>query len=91
MMGIKRRNFLIGAAVVAGAGVFGTMWADGSARKRAISATVKPGEGGFNAWIKIAPDDTVKLGMLSDLRTAGMAAAGNIQKLMAAASATKSA
>lgn len=58
-MGVKRRNFLIGAAVVAGAGMFGTIWADGSARSKALAATVKPGEGGFNAWIKIAPDDTV--------------------------------
>ena len=58
-MGVKRRNFLIGAAAVAGAGVFGLKWADSSARGKAISATVKPGEGGFAAWIKIAPDDTV--------------------------------
>ena len=58
-MGVKRRNFLIGAAVVAGAGVFGSIWADGSARSKALAATVGPGEGGFNAWIKIAPDDTV--------------------------------
>ena len=60
-MGVKRRNFLIGAAVVAGAGVFGTVWSDGSARAKAIGATVKPGEGSFNAWIKIAPDDTVTI------------------------------
>jgi isoquinoline 1-oxidoreductase beta subunit len=60
-MGVKRRNFLIGAAVVAGAGVFGTVWVDSSARSRAMAATVKPGEGGFAAWIKIAPDDTVTI------------------------------
>ena len=58
-MGVKRRAFLIGGAVVAGAGVFGTIWADGSARARAISATARPGEGSFAAWIKIAPDDTI--------------------------------
>lgn len=60
-MGVKRRNFLIGAAAVAGAGVFGMKWADSSARSKAIAATVKPGEGGFAAWIKIAADDTVTL------------------------------
>ena len=58
-MGVKRRNFLIGAAAVAGAGVFGIGWADRHARHAAQGATVKPGEGGFAAWIKIAPDDTV--------------------------------
>lgn len=58
-MGVKRRAFLIGAGALAGAGVFGVRWSVGSARDDAIAATVKPGEGGFAAWIKIAPDDTV--------------------------------
>lgn len=60
-MGVKRRAFLIGAAAVAGAGVFGIGYADRSARQAAMGATVKPGEGGFAAWIKIAPDDTVTI------------------------------
>ena len=60
-MGVKRRNFLIGAAAVAGAGVFGVRFADHSARGRAIAATVKPGEGGFAGWIKVAPDDSVTI------------------------------
>ena len=60
-MGVKRRAFLIGAAAIAGAGVFGVGYADRSARKAAQAATVKPGEGGFAAWIKIAPDDTVTI------------------------------
>ena len=58
-MGVKRRGFLIGAAAIAGAGVFGIGYADRSARRAAMGATVKPGEGGFAAWLKIAPDDTV--------------------------------
>ena len=40
-MGVKRRNFLIGAAAVAGAGVFGIGWADRHARHAAQGATVK--------------------------------------------------
>ena len=58
-MGVKRRTFLIGAAAIAGAGVFGIGYADRSARRAAMGATVKPGEGGFAAWLKIAPDDVV--------------------------------
>ena len=58
-MGVKRRNFMIGAVAVAGAGVFGIGWADRHARHAARGATVKPGEAGFAAWIKIAPDDVV--------------------------------
>ena len=58
-MGMKRRAFLFGAAAIAGAGVFGVGYADRSARRVAQAATVKPGEGGFAAWLKIAPDDTV--------------------------------
>jgi isoquinoline 1-oxidoreductase beta subunit len=61
MMGVKRRAFLIGAAAIAGAGVFGVGYADRSARRAAMGATVKPGEGGFAAWLKIAPDDVVTI------------------------------
>ena len=60
-MGVKRRGFLIGAAAIAGAGVFGIGYADRAARRAAQGATVKPGEGGFAAWLKIAPDDTVTI------------------------------
>ena len=41
--------------------MFGVAWADRSARKKAIAAVTKPGEGGFHAWLKIAPDDTVTI------------------------------
>lgn len=60
-MGVKRRAVLFGALAVAGAGVFGIGWTDRSARKAAKAATVKPGEGGFAVWLKIAPDDTVTI------------------------------
>ncbi|MEY2942820.1 MAG: hypothetical protein RLY97_834 [Pseudomonadota bacterium] len=60
-MGMKRRSFLWGGVVVAGAGVFGLKWADKSARNHAIDAVVKPGEAGFSPWIKIAADDTVTI------------------------------
>jgi isoquinoline 1-oxidoreductase beta subunit len=60
-MGVKRRAFLIGATAIAGAGVFGVGYADRSARRAAQAATVKPGEGGFAAWLKIAPDDVVTI------------------------------
>lgn len=61
MVAIKRRYFLFGAAAIAGAGAFGVKWADGAARRDAIAATVQDGEGGFAAWLKIAPDDTVTI------------------------------
>jgi isoquinoline 1-oxidoreductase subunit beta len=60
-MGIKRRSFLIGGAAVVGAGLFGVMMADSSARKASISATTKAGEHSFLGWIKVADDDTVTL------------------------------
>ena len=60
-MGVKRRNFLIGAAAVAGAGIFAIGWSDRSARASAQGAVVKPGEAGFAVWLKIAPDDTVTI------------------------------
>lgn len=58
-MGVKRRAFLVGAAAVAGAGVFAVGYSERSARKSALAAIGKPGEGAFAAWLKIAPDDTV--------------------------------
>ena len=60
-MGIKRRVFLFGSMALAGAGVFGLKWSGSKALADAQSATVKPGEGGFAAFLKIAPDDTVTL------------------------------
>ena len=60
-MAIKRRYFLFGAAVVAGAGVFGIKWADGAARDSAMEATLEDGESGFSAWLKIAADDAVTI------------------------------
>lgn len=59
--GFKRRAFLIGAVSLVGAGAFGAWWGDSSARKAAIAGTTKPGEGSFDAWVKIASDDTVTL------------------------------
>ena len=58
-MKIDRRKVLYGALAVAGAGVFGVSWSDSHARGLASAATVKPGEGGFTVWLKIATDDTV--------------------------------
>lgn len=60
-MGTKRRAFLVGALAVGAAGIFGVSWADRDARKRAIAAVTRPGESGFHAWLKIAPDDTVTI------------------------------
>jgi len=60
-MATKRRNFLIGALAVAGAGVFGIGWADRSARKAAIQAVLGKGEAGFTPWLKIAPDSRVTI------------------------------
>ncbi len=60
-MGMKRRAFLIGGAAIVGGGIFAIKWADGSARKAAMASTTKPGEASFNAWMKIAADDTVTL------------------------------
>jgi isoquinoline 1-oxidoreductase subunit beta len=59
--GVKRRAFLIGGAALVGGGLFALQIADSSARKRARALTAKPGEGSFQAWIKIAVDDTVTL------------------------------
>jgi isoquinoline 1-oxidoreductase subunit beta len=59
--GVKRRAFLIGGAAVIGGGIFAVKLADTSARKGAIALTTKPGEGSFQAWIKIANDDTITL------------------------------
>jgi isoquinoline 1-oxidoreductase subunit beta len=59
--GVKRRAFLIGGAAVVGGGLFALQIADSSARKKALALTTKPGEGSFNAWIKIATDDTITL------------------------------
>lgn len=60
-MGVKRRAFLFGSVALAGAGVFGLRWSGQHALGEAQAATVKPGEGGFAAWLKIAPDDTITL------------------------------
>ena len=60
-MGMKRRVFLFGSMALAGAGVFGLKWSGSKALAEAQGATVKPGEGGFAAFLKIAPDDTVTL------------------------------
>ncbi len=59
--GVKRRAFLIGGAAVVGGGLFALQIADSSARKRALALTTNPGEGSFQAWVKIAADDTVTL------------------------------
>jgi isoquinoline 1-oxidoreductase subunit beta len=59
--GVKRRAFLIGGAALLGAGTFGVWWGDSSAAGRAKALTVKPGEGGFMTWMKIAADDTITL------------------------------
>ncbi len=59
--GVKRRAILIGSAALLGAGAFGIWWGDSSAAKRAKTLTVKPGEGGFMTWMKIAADDTITL------------------------------
>ncbi len=61
MMGTKRRSFLIGGMALVGAGLFGAVLADGSARKAAIAGTTKANEHSFLGWIKIASDDTVTL------------------------------
>jgi len=58
-MGVKRRAFLFGAVAIAGAGVFGMKYGANRALKQAQRATVGAGEGGFDAWIKVAPDDTI--------------------------------
>ena len=58
-MGIKRRAFLIGSAVLVGGGAFGIKMADGSAKSRARELTQGDGEHSFASWIKIADDDTV--------------------------------
>ena len=61
---LKRRHFLIGGGVVAGAGVFGLIGLeamDSHERSRAAGLTAQAGEGSFGAFIKIAPDDTVTL------------------------------
>ena len=58
-MGIKRRAFLIGSAVVAGGAAFGIKMADSSAKSRAVELTQGKGEHSFATWIKIADDDTV--------------------------------
>jgi isoquinoline 1-oxidoreductase subunit beta len=59
--GVKRRAFLMGGAAVVGGGIFAMYMADRSARSGAIALTAKPGEGSFQAWMKIAADDTVTL------------------------------
>jgi isoquinoline 1-oxidoreductase subunit beta len=59
--GVKRRAFLIGGAALVGAGAFGLWYGDRAALKKAIAGTVKPGEGSFLGWVKIAADDVVTL------------------------------
>ncbi len=59
--GVKRRAFLIGAAVLAGGGAFGLKMADSSARSGAKNLVTGKGEGSFATWLKIAPDDAVTL------------------------------
>ncbi|MFC3594361.1 molybdopterin cofactor-binding domain-containing protein [Novosphingobium piscinae] len=60
-MGIRRRAVLFGSLAVAGAGMFGLKWSGSRAMAEAKAATVRPGEGGFAAFLKIAPDDTITL------------------------------
>ncbi len=60
-MGVKRRAFLIGTALVAGGGIFGLKWADGSARERAVKLTAGEGDGSFGTWIKIGADGHITL------------------------------
>ena len=60
-MRVNRRAFLIGSAAVAGGGLFGLRWADGSNVRKAAALTAKAGEAAFGTWIKIAEDDTVTL------------------------------
>ncbi len=59
--GVKRRAFLIGGAAIVGGGLFALKMADTSARKAAIDLTTQPGEGSFQAWVKIAADDSITI------------------------------
>ncbi len=59
--GVKRRAFLIGGVIVAGAGLFGVHMADNSAAKRAVTLTQGKGEASFATWLKISEDDSVTI------------------------------
>jgi isoquinoline 1-oxidoreductase beta subunit len=61
MMGVKRRAFLIGSALVAGGGVFGIKWADSSARERATALTTGAKDGSFGTWIKVGEDSRITI------------------------------
>ena len=60
-MGVKRRAFLIGSALVAGGGVFGIKWADSSARERAAALTTGAKDGSFGTWIKVGEDSRITI------------------------------
>jgi isoquinoline 1-oxidoreductase subunit beta len=60
-MGVKRRAFLIGSAVLVGGGAFGLKWADNNATSQAATLVAKDKEHAFGIWFKIAQDDTVTL------------------------------
>ncbi len=61
MMGTKRRNFLIGGAVVLAGGAFGIKWADTAARKSALGFTAGKDAHNFSPWFKIADDDAITI------------------------------
>ena len=58
-MKLKRRYFLVGAAMALGAGMFGVVWSNDAAMARAKRLTTGKGESSFAGWLKIGADDTV--------------------------------
>lgn len=60
-MGVKRRAFLIGSAVVLGGGIFALKWTERSSVNQAKNLTQKTKENSFDGWLKIADDNTITI------------------------------
>jgi isoquinoline 1-oxidoreductase subunit beta len=61
MMGVKRRAFLVGSALLVGGGAFGIWWGDSAAQSRARQLTESWKDHNFLSWITISDDDTVTI------------------------------
>jgi isoquinoline 1-oxidoreductase beta subunit len=60
-MGIKRRAFLVGGAVVVGGGLFALRWTENAALRRAAVREARLNAGVFQTWIRIEEDNTVTI------------------------------
>lgn len=60
-MGVKRRNFLIGATAVIGGGIFALQYGDYAAGREGLALTRRGRAGSFTGWLRIGEDDRVTL------------------------------